>query len=57
MKKLLPIALLFVIAACDSQTSDTSTEAASAASLDSHSQRISYLMGLDNGKNIRDAGA
>jgi FKBP-type peptidyl-prolyl cis-trans isomerase len=56
MKKLLPIALLFVIAACDSQTAQTSTEVATAASLDSHSQRISYLMGLDNGKNIRGIG-
>ena len=56
MKKILPIALLFVIAACDSQTSDTSTQAATTASLDSHSQRISYLMGLDNGKNIRGIG-
>lgn len=56
MKKLLPVALLFVITACDSQTSDTSGEVASAASLDSHSQRISYLMGLDNGKNIRGIG-
>lgn len=55
MKKILPIALLFVIAACDSQTSGSS-EVATAASLESHSQRISYLMGLDNGKNIRGIG-
>jgi FKBP-type peptidyl-prolyl cis-trans isomerase len=54
--KMLPIAVLFVLAACESQSSGSSAEAAADVSLESHSQRISYLLGLDNGKNIRGIG-
>ena len=54
--KMLPIAVLFALAACESQSSGSPAEAAPSVSLESHSQRISYLLGLDNGKNIRGIG-
>ncbi len=55
MVKILPVVMLFALAACKPQ-SDASSEAADSVSLENHSQQISYLLGLDNGKNIRGIG-
>ena len=48
--KMLPVAMLVALVACESQSSGSSDKA---VALESQSQRISYLLGMDNGKNIR----
>ena len=56
MAKTLPVVMLFALAACKPQPSDTAIDAAEAVALESHSQKISYLLGLDSGKNIAGIG-
>lgn len=56
MAKTLPVVMLFALAACKPQSSDTAIDAAEAVALESHSQKISYLLGLDSGKNIAGIG-
>ena len=51
--KMLPVAMLVALVACESQSSGSSDKA---VALESQSQRISYLLGMDNGKNIRGIG-
>lgn len=45
--KILPMALLFTLAACE-QSADPATEAATTAELSTLEQKVSYLMGMQN---------
>lgn len=45
--KILPMAMLFTLAACE-QPADTATEAAATPDLSTLEQRVSYLMGMQN---------
>ena len=55
--KIMPLTALLFLTACDStqniETASEQVSQATAVELTSQAQKISYLMGLDNGNNIK----